>query len=123
LPERARLQLLPPEGHTTYESFYQLMAIASFVVTTLMLLVNVAFIPIAMSIPPPPDPMNYFLVFVGFCLLMGGLFVNLVAFILALISAVKTSKRRPFALAALFIAAPQLAVELYFAIGFISSIA
>ena len=84
------------------------MAIASFVVTTLMLLVNIAFIPIAMSIPPPPYPMNYFLVFVGVCLLMGGLFVNLVAFILALISAVKISKRRPYALAALFIAAPQL---------------
>jgi len=98
------------------------MAIASFVVTTLMLVVNIAFIPIAMSTPPPPDPMNGFLLFVAFCLLMGGLFVNLVAFVLALISAVKTSKRRLFALAALFIAAPQLAVELYFAIGYITNL-
>ena len=98
------------------------MALASFIVTTLMLLINIAFIPIAMSTPPPPDPMNGFLLFVAFCLLVGGLFINLVAFILALISAVKTSKRRPFALAALFIAAPQLAVELYFAIGYMTSL-
>jgi len=115
------LPLLPLERHTTYVSFCQLMAIASFVVTTLMLLVNIVFIPIAMSTPPPPDSKYYFLSFVAFCLLMGGLFVNLVAFILALISAVKTTKRRPFALAALFIAAPQLAVELLFAIYYITN--
>lgn len=97
------------------------MASASFIVTILMLIINIAFIPIAMSTPPPPDPMNGFLLFIAFCLLIGGLFVNLVAFILAFISAINTSKRRPFALAALFIAAPQLAVELFFVVSWIKS--
>ena len=93
------------------------MAIAAFVVSSLMLIVNFLFIPVAMSTPPPPDPMHGFLIFVAFCLLTGGLCVNLTAFILALISVIKTSKRRSFSIAALFISTPQIIVELWFTLG------
>jgi hypothetical protein len=115
-----RLPLLYTARDTGWDRSFICMALASFAVTVLMLVVNIAFIPVAMSTPPPPDPMHGFLLFVAFCLLVGGLFVNFVAFVLALISAVKTSKRRPFALAALFIAAPQLAVEMFFAIHYLT---
>ncbi len=92
------------------------MAIAAFIATTLMLIINIVFIPIFMSIPPPPDPMYGFMSYIAFFLLAGGLCVNLTAFVIALISAIKTSRRRPFALAALFITTPQLIIELFFTV-------